>query len=77
MRLVNFLSSGNQLLQFYDNQEIAKEPEADDQVVPVIMGEKCDGTIDFIDNFFKAGALAKTERVIKTWENPHGKFWKE
>ena len=44
------LSSDNQLLRLYDNQDISKEPEADDQVVPVIMVDKLGGTIDYIDN---------------------------
>ena len=54
------------LLQIYDNQDISKEPEVDDQVVPVIMVEKSDGTIDCISNVSKARAPAKPERVIQT-----------
>ena len=46
-----FLSSDNRLLQLYENQDIAKEPVDDDQVVPFILVEKLDGTIDCIDNF--------------------------
>ena len=70
------LSSANQILQPYDNQDIYKEPKADGQLVPVIMDEKLDGTIDCIDNVFKAGAPAKYERVIKTRKNPHDKVRK-
>ena len=58
------LSGANQLLWLYDNQEIDKEPESDDPVVPVIMVDKLDGTIECINNFFKAGALDKSKRVI-------------
>ena len=65
------LYSVNQLLLLYDNQEFVKDPEADDQVVPVIMVAKSYGTIDCIDNVFKAGAPEKPERLIKTWKNPH------
>ena len=58
------LSGANRLLPFYDNQYIAKYPEANDLVVPVIMVDKSDRTIEFINNFCKAGSLAKPERVI-------------
>ena len=58
------LSSDNQLLQIYYNQDISKELEADDQVVPVIRVEELDGTIEYIDIVFKAGDPDKPERVI-------------
>ena len=47
------MSSANQIILVYDNQDIAKDPEANDMVVPVIMVEKLDDTIDCIDNDFK------------------------
>ena len=59
-------SSANHILRLYYKQQISKEPESDDQVVPVIMVDKFDRTIDYIDNVFKAGAPAKPERVIQT-----------
>ena len=71
------LSSSNQLLEIYYNQDIAKEPEADDKVVPVILVDESDGTIYCIDNFFRAGALAKPERIVQTWKNHHEKVRKE
>ena len=70
------LSSANQLHLFYDNQEISKEPEADDQVVPFIMVDKSYSKIDCIYNVFKAGDLSKSERLIQTWKNPHEKVSK-
>ena len=71
------LSIDNKLLQLYENQEIAKEPEAGDQVVTFIMVDTSDGTIDCINYVFKSGATAKSERVIQTRKNPHDKVRKE
>ena len=71
------LSIDNKLLQLYENQEIAKEPEAGDQVVPFIMVDTSDGTIDCIYDVFKSGAPDKSERVIQTRKNPHDKVRKE
>ena len=45
------LSSSNQLLGIYYSQDIAKEPAADDKVVPIIMVNESDGTIYCIHNF--------------------------
>ena len=58
------LSSSNQPLWLYDNQYIDKDPETDYPVVPVIMVEKLDDTIDCIDNDFKALTHDKPERVL-------------
>ena len=41
------------------------------------MVEKSDGTIDCIDNIFKAGAPDRPERVIQTKKNPHDKVSKK
>ena len=71
------MSSANQIILVYDNQDIAKDPEANDMVVPVIMVEKLDGTIDCMDDVFGSGAPAKPERVIQTRKNPHEKVRKE
>ena len=49
------LYSANRIIWRYDNQEIFKEPEADDQVVPFIMVDKPDGTIYCINNGIKSG----------------------
>ena len=51
--------------------------EAAVQVVPLTMVGILDGTIDFIDNIFKAGAPAKTEILIRNKKNPHGKGRKD
>ena len=59
------LSSSNQIFWLYDNQYIFKDPEADDQVVPVITVQKLDGTIECINNVFKEVALDKPEIVIQ------------
>ena len=71
------LSSANQLLWIYDNQDIVKDPEADDQVVPVITVDKLDGTIECINIFFTEVAPDKPERVIQTRKNTHDKVRKE
>ena len=71
------LSSYNHILQLYDKQEIAKDPETNDQVVPVIMVGKQDDTIDCIDNVLKAGVPAKPERLIQNRKKPHVKVRKE
>ena len=41
------------------------------------MVEKLDGTIDCVDNVFKAGASTKPERLIQTWKNNYDKVRKE
>ena len=54
------LSSDNQIVRLYYNQDISKETEYDDQVLPVFMVEKLDGTINCINNVFKSRVPAKT-----------------
>ena len=71
------LSSANQILWINDNQDIAKQPEADDPVVPVIMVEKLDGTIDCINIVFKEVVPAKPERVTRNCKSPHEKVRKK
>ena len=70
-------SDDNQLLRIYDNQDIAKDTEADDQAAPVIMVEKSDGTIDCIDHVLTAVDQSKPERLIQTRKKSHDKVRKE
>ena len=69
--------SDNELLRLYDNQDISKDPETDDQVVPFSMVEKLDITIGCINNVFKLGVPSKPKIVIQTWKNTHDKVIKE
>ena len=71
------LSSANTILWLYYNQDIAKDPEDDDQVVPVIMVEKSYGTIDCINNVFKSEVMDNPEILTQKWKNPHDKVRKE
>ena len=57
------LYSDNQILRLYDSQDIPKDLEYDDHVVPFIMVEKLDGIIGCIYNFSRQDLQLK----LKEW----------